>query len=122
MNLQDVLAMHQTPAIQKLIAPNPAFDFPVTLTEDELNQSLKKADQKTARLLSGVTWPPVNQQQQQLVIDLVSINREIEIAETKYRKTADATDIKSVDEHTALTNLIPLLQQHKSTLSQQLLN
>lgn len=121
MNLQDVLKIALAQTTNHAIAPNHSrYDFPVHLTDAEIAAALQKADAKSAKLLADIVWPQQDSVKHQFILDLIALNREIEITEAKYRKTADTKDFKCAEEHHALAAQITTLQQHKSTISQRL--
>ena len=67
------------------------------------------------RLAFHVLRMPEEEAKQQLILELVALNREIEIAEAKYRKAAS-------DEGYALEARISTLQHHKTTVSTMFVN
>ena len=108
MNLQEIQAIPLAASTQELLSPDPKFAQPVTLTEAEVAEALQKADAKSANLLQNITLPE-EEALKQLVLELVALNREIEIAEAKYRKTTT--------EELGLAARITTLQNHKTRLS-----
>lgn len=109
MNLQEIQAIPLAASTQELLSPDPKFAQPVTLTEAEVAEALQKADTKSANLLQN-TILPEDEALKQLILELVALNREIEIAEAKYRKT-------TAEESLGLASRITTLQNHKTRLS-----
>lgn len=109
MNLQEIQAIPLAASTQELLSPDTKFAQPVTLTEAEVAEALQKADAKSANLLQNITLPE-EEALKQLVLELVALNREIEIAEAKYRKT-------TTEESLGLAARITTLQNHKTRLS-----
>ena len=109
MNLQEIQAIPLAASTQELLSPDPKFAQPVTLTEAEVAEALQTADTKSANLLQN-TILPEDEALKQLVLELVALNREIEIAEAKYRKT-------TTEESLGLASHITTLQNHKTRLS-----
>lgn len=109
MNLQEIQAIPLAASTQELLSPDPKFAQPVTLTEAEVAEALQKADTKSANLLQN-TILPEDEALKQLILELVALNREIEIAEATYRKT-------TTEESLGLASRITTLQNHKTRLS-----
>lgn len=108
MNLQEIQALPLAPSTQELTAPDTRFAQPVTLTQTEITEALQKADNKSANVLHTVTLPE-EEQAKQLIVELVALNREIELTEAKYRKSAE-------EENQVLAAHITTLQNHKTKL------
>lgn len=109
MQLQEICAFPLAASTQVLVKPDPKFDQPVMLSQDEISTALQKADNKSAQLLQKISLPD-EEPLKQLVLELVSLNREIELTETKYRKAL------TEEVHTLATH-IRTLQEHKTRLS-----
>lgn len=114
MNLQDIQALPVAASTKELLAPSAKVVQPVALSETELAEALLKGDNKSAQLLK-CTEMPEEEVKQQLILELVALNREIEIAEAKYRKAGS-------DESYALEARISTLQNHKTTVSTMFVN
>ena len=114
MNLQEIQALPLATSTEDLLAPSAKVAQPVVLSEAEAAEALLKGDTKSAQLLK-CTDMPEEEAKQQLVLELVALNREIEIAEAKYRKAA-------ADESYALEARISTLQNHKTTVSTMFVN
>lgn len=109
MQLQEICALPLTASVQALTRPDGKFDQPVMLSTEEISTALQKADNKSAHSLQKITLP-TEEPLKQLVLDLVTLNREIELAEAKYRKAL------TEETHTLATR-IRTLQEHKTRLS-----
>ncbi|MGM9526601.1 MAG: hypothetical protein ACI3U1_10085 [Peptococcaceae bacterium] len=109
MNLQEIQAIPLATSTEELLAPDARFAQPVTLNEAEVAEALQKADSKSANLLQNTSLPE-EEALKQLVLELVALNREIELAEAKYRKAA-------TEESYGLAARISTLQNHKTRLS-----
>lgn len=113
MNLQEIQALPLAASTKEILAPDPRYAEPVELTEDEVAKALQKADSKSANLLQKTALPE-EEDPRQLVLELIALNREIELAEAKYRKA-------QTEEVDALAARISTLQNHKTRLSTSLL-
>lgn len=109
MNLQEIQAIPLAASTEELLAPDAKFAQPVELNEAEVAEALQKADNKSEKLLVNTVLPE-EEALKQLVLELIALNREIEIAEAKYRKAA-------AEEGYALAARISTLQNHKTTVS-----
>ena len=109
MNLQDIQAIALAASPEELIAADEKFAQPVVLSEEELAEALLKGDSKSEKLLADIALPEEDALKH-LVLELIALNREIEIAEAKYRKSA-------AEESYALAARISTLQNHKTTVS-----
>ena len=109
MNLQEIQALPLAASTLELMEPDAKFVEPVTLAEEEIAQALQKADAKSAHLLQNTALPEEDALKQ-LVLELVALHREIELAEAKYRKAV-------TEEVHGLAARISTLQNHKTTLS-----
>ena len=114
MNLQEIQALPLAASTEELLVPSAKVAQPVELSEAEVAEALLKGDNKSAQLLKCIEMPE-EEAKQQLVLELVALNREIEIAEAKYRKAA-------ADEGYALEARISTLQNHKTTVSTMFVN
>jgi len=114
MNLQEIQALPLAASTEELLAPSAKVAQPVELSEAEVAEALLKGDNKSVQLLKCIEMPE-EEAKQQLVLELVALNREIEIAEAKYRKAA-------ADESYALEARISTLQNHKTTVSTMFVN
>ena len=109
MNLQEIQALPLIPSTQQIAAPDNRFSEPVSLSQQELAEALQKADAKSANLLQTIALPE-SEPLRQLILELIAVNREIELTEAKYRKAA-------TEEVHALAARITSLQNHKTRLS-----
>ena len=109
MNLQEIQALPLAVSTQELIEPDAKFAQPVALSEGEVAEALQKADNKSAHLLKNTAMPE-EEALKQLVLELVALNREIELAEAKYRKAV-------TEELHGLAARISTLQNHKTRIS-----
>ena len=109
MNLQDIQAIALAASTEELIAADEKFAQPVVLSEEQLAEALLKGDSKSEKLLADIALPEEDALKH-LVLELIALNREIEIAEAKYRKSA-------AEESYALAARISTLQNHKTTVS-----
>ena len=109
MKLQEIQAIALAVSTEELIAADEKFAQPVTLSEDEIAEALLKGDTKSEKLLAETALPEEDALKH-LVLELIALNREIEIAEAKYRKA-------SAEEGYALAARISTLQNHKTTVS-----
>lgn len=114
MNLQDIQLLSLADSTRELLAPSAKVAQPVVLSDAEIAEALLKGDNKSAQLLK-CTEMPEEEVKQQLVLELVALNREIELAEAKYRKAGS-------DESYALEARISTLQNHKTTVSTMFVN
>lgn len=109
MNLKEIQSIPLAASTEDLLAPDEKFAQPVALAEAEIAEALQKADAKSEKLLVNTALPE-EEALKQLVLELIALNREIEIAEAKYRKAA-------AEEGYALAARISTLQNHKTTVS-----
>ena len=109
MNLQEIQALPLAASTQEVMAADVKFAQPVTLTEAEIAEALQKADNKSANVQHAAPLPE-EEQARQLILELVALNREIELTEAKYRKAVD-------EENQTLAARITTLQNHKTKLS-----
>lgn len=114
MNLQDIQALPVATSTKELLEPSAKVAQPVVLSEAEITEALLKGDNKSAQLLK-CTEMPEEEAKQQMILELVALNREIELAEAKYRKAGS-------DESYALEARISTLQNHKTTVSTMFIN
>ena len=87
MNLQEIQAIALAVSTEELIAPDEKFAQAVSLSEEELAEALLKGDTKSEKLLAETALPE-EEALKHLVMELIALNREIEIAEAKYRKAS----------------------------------
>ena len=109
MNLQEIQAIALAASTEELLAADAKFEQAVVLSEAEAAEALLKGDTKSEKLLVNTALPE-DEALKQLVLELIALNREIEIAEAKYRKA-------SPEEGYALAARISTLQNHKTTVS-----
>ena len=114
MNLQEIQAIALAASTEELIAADEKFAQPVVLSDEEVAEALLKGDTKSEKLLAETVLPE-EEALKHLVLELIALNREIEIAEAKYRKAA-------ADEGYALEARISTLQNHKTTVSTMFVN
>ncbi len=110
MNLQEIQAIPLAASTEELLAPDAKFAQPVKLTDAEAAEALLKADTKSEKLLADTAITEDSAALKQLTQELIALNREIEIAEAKYRKAV-------AEEGYALAARISTLQNHKTTVS-----
>lgn len=113
MNLQEIQALPLAASTEEIKAPDSRYAQPVELTEEEIAKALQKADSKSANLLQATPMPE-DDASKELVLELVALNREIELSEAKYRKA-------QTEEVHGLAARISTLQNHKTRLSTALL-
>ncbi|MBR3932493.1 MAG: hypothetical protein IKJ68_01095, partial [Clostridia bacterium] len=75
MNLQEIQALPLAASTEDLLAPSAKVAQPVVLSEAEAAEALLKGDTKSAQLLK-CTDMPEEEAKQQLVLELVALNRE----------------------------------------------
>ncbi len=109
MNLQEIQAIPLAASTKELLAPEAKFVQPVELADAEVVEALLKADTKSEKLLADTALPEEDALKH-LILELIALNREIEIAEAKYRKATP-------EEGYALAARISTLQNHKTTVS-----
>jgi len=109
MQLEEIQALPLADSTKEVLAPDAKFSQPVVLEDAEMTEALQKADNKSANLLKTVAMPE-EAPLKELILELVALNREIELAEAKYRKA-------TTEEVHALAARISTLQNHKTRLS-----